>query len=186
MITPTEANVNKVHLCDSCYHYHLNSYLNCCSILRENRTFTCGEDGNICCCNMYTPDTISIEKAVWDFVTELLSANIDELEALFNCDFEDIYTNYSYQEVKDKYNAWKKEKEIKIGDEVQYELDGEIIKFVVFGKFADDDCYYGYNIANATDPVWDAWEVMRGVTKTGRHFNEVGELLRKIENKENE
>ena len=97
-----------------------------------------------------------------------------ELNDCFGTD--DIYLigAMSYTEVKAKYDAWKKQKdEIKVGDEV-VGFDG--IVFVVVGMFEEQQ-YTGIVDSGMT--------VIRSIVrKTGRHFPEVAELLKKMREKE--
>ena len=109
-----------------------------------------------------------IENEVWDFVKI----------AFWNMTQEDIDQCYdgwfpdSYREAEEKYDAWKKQKEeIRVGDEVTYgDANG-----VVVGIDTEDIGIYA---------VWKdgrtGYMGMRYVTKTGRHFDEVESLLKKM------
>ena len=76
-----------------------------------------------------------------------------------------------YQKAKERYEAW--EKQIHVGDEV---IDKEGDKGIAT---------YVYNGGKLCDVLWDDGSVTEDVderdfTKTGRHFNEVEELLEKM------
>ena len=84
-----------------------------------------------------------------------------------------IFKDLSYQEVKVKYDEWKRKKEeIRVGDEVIIKSDG--VKGVVldedlcgeFSVFTENGCCEAYRKIH--------------FEKTGRHFPEVAELLKKM------
>lgn len=93
-----------------------------------------------------------------------------------------IFVEMTYQEAKKKYEAWKKSKEeIRIGDEIRiktsYSADAVVI------GMDDYDLYIVWK-SGETDriepPQRKEW------VKTGRHFKEVEELLKKITGESNE
>lgn len=77
-----------------------------------------------------------------------------------------------YQKAKEKYETWKKQKDqICVGDEVIYRRNKYIVGYV-----GEDEVYH------LVDQCW-LRVVVQGdyqLIKTGRHFNEVEELLKKI------
>lgn len=84
------------------------------------------------------------------------------------------------------YIGHLKEKEdvIRVGDEVEYECGGEKIRFIVTG--VKDSTAYGFRQLMEYDDVTDVGEYcdVEDLRKTGRHFDEVAELLKKMkENK---
>lgn len=108
------------------------------------------------------PDRGAIEDEVWKFVRELIHCNNGK--------------QLSYQEVKAKYNAWKKRKdEIHVGDEV-ISTFGD--KMVVTHHWNQNDGTTGISgfSADCSGLYYDEIEV----EKTGRHFPEVEELLKKL------
>lgn len=100
------------------------------------------------------PDRKAIEDEVWEFVR--------------------IITDMTYQEAKDKHEAWLKQKDqIRIGDELKD--DGNIRAVVL--DIMDED-YVSYEVFTENGIV-DEWQ--NGiVVKTGRHFPEVVQLLVKM------
>lgn len=117
------------------------------------------------------PDRKTIEDEVWAFAKKVrLEEFIDEEGRLHGY----ISGFNSYSEAKAKYDAWAKEKSrIRVGDEVIIKSDG--VKGVVLDKdlcgefyvFTENGCCEEYRIIH--------------FEKTGRHFEEVEELLRKME-----
>ena len=86
----------------------------------------------------------------------------------------------SYSEAKAKYDAWKKRKdEIHVGDEVKYRGDNCVVVYV-----GADEVYH------VSDRHWSRCVVQgrQFLTKTGRHFDEVEKLLKrmKVKNKTND
>lgn len=116
------------------------------------------------CCNKD-----AVEQKAWDFVTVLYGLSDEELYEIFpnGCPYE-----MTYSEAKAKYEAWKKSKdEIRVGDEV---VDGQGIKCVVTSV---DECHlHGFR----SDNGGACYRQILSVTKTGRHFPEVAELLKKM------
>lgn len=83
----------------------------------------------------------------------------------------------SYHEAKAKYEAWKKQKdEIHIGDEVEY----EDCKFIVTAEIGDR--YHGIHSSNGDIVSFGEGDYCKkdNCKKTGRHFDEVEELLEKM------
>lgn len=110
------------------------------------------------------PDRKAIEDEVWEFAWRML---------LTTEDF-DVTMGDSYQEAKSKYEAWlKKKDEIRVGDEVK---DHEDIKAVVLDICMDGEAYVVYT----ENRICEDWLKDEGFVKTGRHFDEVEELLKKM------
>ena len=119
----------------------------------------------------------SIEDEVWDFASCAYN-NLSEKE------FDECYDGWppqTYKEAKTKYEAWEKEKDkIRVGDEVTFEmafgngLDNNM-KAVVLDQAATGEewCVLTENGCIETHDEEDLY-------KTGRHFDEVGELLKKM------
>lgn len=106
----------------------------------------------------------------WNFARNLLNYTNKDWEDLMNLLF---VNNCSYQEAKDMYEEWEREKnEIQIGDEVKdKDLDKGIITHV---------------LATRCDVLWFDGSVSEDVLisdlcKTGRHFDEIQNLLKTIE-----
>ena len=114
-------------------------------------------------------DRKAIEDEVWEFAKKVrLKEFFDDNHNLHP------YLDYfdSYQDAKAKHDEWKKKEEICVGDEVIIKSDG--IKGVILDKdlcgefyvFTENGCCEEYRIIH--------------FEKTGRHFDEVEELLRKM------
>lgn len=73
------------------------------------------------------------------------------------------------------------EDEIKAGDEVEYECCGEIVKFIVTG--VNGSIAYGFKSPCEYHDVGE-YSHIDGLHKTGRHFPEVVELLKKMRGEE--
>jgi len=126
------------------------------------------------------PDKESTVNEVWDFVKALYGLSDEELYEIFP-------NGYPYEitcsEAKAKYDAWKRKKEeIRVGDEVVYADDPNKEKAIVlrlyqpkqYRTLADILCEDGtvVKMIKVENLVW-----------TGRHFDEVEELLKKIKEK---
>jgi len=124
-------------------------------------------------CEPHTePDRKAIEDEVWEFLIKCLKMDGNDFYEIFgSCDALCL-TNLSHQEAKEKYDAWRKQKdEICVGDEVIYHGN----KYVV-GYVGADEVYH------IVDRNWIR-VVVQGdyqIFKTGRHFPEVAELLKKM------
>ena len=125
---------------------------------------------------IYTePNRNAIEDEVWSFAWKIFSMDIGEYAEIF----DDKGCSSDYREAKAKYEEWKKQKdEIRVGDEVEY---GFIrgIAFVV-----DEVMVKGFYI-NDKERVGEPflWN-KKDCEKTGRHFPEVAELLKKMRGEE--
>lgn len=127
------------------------------------------------------PDRKAIEDEVWEFVRELIHCNNgkgmtdDELQSCFGYDlYSQVFKQLSYQDVKAKYDAWKKEKEeIHVGDEVKFgSRSGVVVRIDTEPKDS------GVNVVCREGNT--AYIGMADVTKTGRHFDEVEKLLERM------
>lgn len=118
------------------------------------------------------PDKEPTVNEAWDFVKALYGLSDEELYEIFpnGCPYE-----MTYSEAKAKYDAWKQKKEeVRVGDEVMYHGT----KYVVFRKLLMSNVLYmeGLN-SHPQTTIFSSNEV----TKTGRHFDEVEKLLKKME-----
>lgn len=114
------------------------------------------------------PDREAIENEGWSFAWKIFNMDMGEYEEMF--DGKECPSDY--REAKVKYEAWKKEKEkLRVGDEVIYHRNKYIVGYV-----GEDEVYH------LVDQCWIR-VVVQGdyqLTKTGRHFPEVTELLKKM------
>jgi len=113
-------------------------------------------------------------KDAWDFARAVNDMGYDDFVSCFDGKTEEMVYELSYSEVKAEYEAWKKQKdEIRVGDEVyDHTISGTGIVTNVVNK-------------NMVDIMWDDGSVndsvsVKDLRKTGRHFDEVEELLKKM------
>lgn len=71
------------------------------------------------------PDREAIEDEVWEFARKVEYMDIREREEAFNIHYP--FNQMSYKEAKSKYEVWKRTKEIRVGDEVEYDKRGRIM-----------------------------------------------------------
>ena len=125
------------------------------------------------------PDRKAIEDEVWELVriiTDMTEKQRIECFGGATCNLDKYWT---YQDAKEKYEAWlKKKEEIRVGDEVEYECCGEVVKFIVTGFIGSIVC--GFKWPCGYDDVGDYCRI-EDLRKTGRHFPEVEDLLKKME-----
>lgn len=106
----------------------------------------------------------------WHFAKNLLNYTNKDWEDLMNLL---LVNNCSYQEAKDMYEKWEKEKnEIQIGDEVKC-------------KDLEDKGIVTSKMVTRCDVLWLDGTVsedvlMSDLCKTGRHFDEIQNLLKTI------
>ena len=126
------------------------------------------------------PDRKAIEDEVWSLAETLIDEMTSDevLEVTGNrCLFE-----LSYQEAKAKYEAWKESKEeIHVGDEIRiktsYSADAVVIGMDDYDLFI---VWKDGETDRIEPPERKQW------VKTGKHFPEVEELLKKITEESNE
>ena len=127
------------------------------------------------------PDRKAIEDEVWEFAMKCLSMDGSEFCDVFDSCDALCLTNYSYQDAKARYESWKAEREqILVGDEVEYDCNGRV-RFVVLGIVGRTA--YGFKYPCDCDDAGDYCDIDE-LTKTGRHFPEVAELLKKMRDTE--
>lgn len=124
------------------------------------------------------PDRKDIEDEVWEFARHLINMSPSVTEDIYRSmnggKGIGVAVEMTYQEAKAEYDAWRKEKEeIHVGDEVE---DNYGTRGIVFG-------------IDGTDLLGVCWEDERMshffwpktyCRKTGRHFSEAEDLLKKI------
>lgn len=118
----------------------------------------------------------------WEFVrtiTDMTEAQRMQCFGGTTCDLDEYYT---YQEAKAKYEAWKKkEEEIRVGDEaipLDAQYDTMVVTKLWTGEYRDE-----WADIIASDGKLFSF-LKTSIKKTGRHFNEVEELLKKMKEKE--
>ena len=121
------------------------------------------------------PDRKAIEDEVWDFANDAFWSMTQE-------DIDECYDGWfpkSYQEAKAKYEAWLKRKDetFDAGDEVyDKEIDS---KGVILRRYNSDTLDILWDDGSAGETI-----AIKAITKTGRHFPEVAELLEKMRGEE--
>lgn len=107
-----------------------------------------------------------------------ISAHTKEIFNKEGWEIRGIFKDLSYQEAKSKYKEWQKQKdEIHVGDEVEYPPNKEkgiVIKCHVPDVYAEVDKYAVFT-GTSVEYLLREW-----LTKTGRVFPEVAELLKKM------
>ena len=120
------------------------------------------------------PDRKVIEDEVWEFATICTKMDGADSVDVFGGFSPDSFTKFSYQEAKDKYEAWKKRKDkIKVGDEV----GNGFVKGTAF--YVDETMVEGFFIDD-DEEIEHFWWNKRDCKKTDRHFPEVAQLLEKM------
>lgn len=139
--------------------------------------------------NRLTPytetDRKSIEDEVWEFADYMCRMGVYEKEKCFGfSSTTEVTANLSYQEAKAKYEAWLKQKdEIHVGDEV-IPTDTQYDTMLVTRIWMDDhsrDCLDTLGLDGCICSF-----LTSNVKKTGRHFDEVAELLQKMRGEQDE
>lgn len=118
------------------------------------------------------PDRKAIEDEVWELVGVIANMDNNDYGRVFGCIGRwTLLSKKTYQEVKAKYDAWKKEKdEVHVGDEVTSKFgDGVVIDIV-----ADESVH-----VLGKDGHWNEYADGE-YRKTGRHFDEVEKLLERM------
>lgn len=115
------------------------------------------------------PDRKAVEDEVWGFAWKVFSMNIGEYAEIFG----DKGCTSDYREAKAKYDTWKKRNdEIRVGDEVTLYNNVKLVVVTidqgtsVQGIDENGECYECIEL--------------KELKKTGRHFPEVEELMKKM------
>lgn len=116
------------------------------------------------------PDRSVIEDEVWEFAKKVrLEEFIDEEGRLHGY----ISGFNSYSEAKSKYEAWKKQKdEIRVGDEVIYDSRTKAVVVI-----PETEERYGTILTGDFATIVVSHDDLE---KTGRHFDDIAELLKKM------
>ena len=126
------------------------------------------------------PDRKDIEDEVWNFVDFMIhEMDVEEREECFGESAHAVCIHeLTYQGAKAEYDEWKKQKdEIHVGDEV----GNGFVKGTAF--FVDETIVEGFFIDD-NEEIEHFWWNKRDCKKTGRHFDEVEELLEKMRGEE--
>ena len=115
----------------------------------------------------------------WEFAKTVSIMKPEDKRECWGTDkYNTINLGYSYQEAKDKYESWKAEKDkVCVGDEVK-EING-IWKGIVMNIDDTDDLTIMVSSGQSCNGYKKKY-----FRKTGRHFNEIEELLKKMRDAE--
>ena len=119
-------------------------------------------------------------KDAWDFARSINYLGYDDFVSCFGGKTEEQVYELSYSEVKAKYDAWKKRKEeIRVGDVVVYADDPNKEKAIVLRLYQPKQ-YKTLADILCEDGTVVKMVVAENLAWTGRHFDEVAELLKKM------
>jgi len=110
----------------------------------------------------------AIEDRVWELARIISTMEYEDFKSCFACD---VYGLLSYQEAKAKYDAWLKQN-IREGDEVIYNSRTKAIVLIPETKER-----YSTILTSEFATICVSHDDLE---KTGRHFKNVAELLKKI------
>lgn len=120
-------------------------------------------------------DRKAIEDETWELAERIADMSYDDFISCFEGETEEYVYGLPYHEVKAKYEEWKKRKdEIRVGDEVIYNGD----RVVVTDIFLQDITRLWIEGVTSSGKTVEALE--SDIKKTGRHFAEIEELLKKL------
>lgn len=123
-----------------------------------------------------------IENEVWELANYMGRMSLTERDLCFGFPLpQEVTMNLSYQEAKDRFEAWmKSENEINVGDEVfhkNYPSDKGVVTRLYQSGYMCADILF-------PDGEIDKEILVNNLVKTGRHFDEVEVLLKKIGSEE--
>ena len=120
------------------------------------------------------PDRKAIENDVWDVARAVNDMGYDDFVSCFGGKTEEMVYELSYSEVKAQYEAWKRtEEEIHVGDEVTLFGRAKGLVYIV-GEEMLEGVY-----SNCDRLIPFCWR-KKDCRKTGKHFPEIAELLKKM------
>lgn len=120
------------------------------------------------------PDRKAIEDEVWGFVRIITDMTECERKECFGCSTCDLDEYMTYKDAKAKYEAWRKQKDkIRVGDEVIY---NSRTKAIVLKPETKER----YGTILTTSELATISVSHDDLEKTGRHFDEIEELLKKM------
>ena len=119
-------------------------------------------------------DRKAIEDETWGLAERIADMSYDDFVSCFEGETEEYVYGLPYHEVKAKYEAWKKQKEeIHVGDEVE---DNDGTRGIVFDIIGTDLLGVCWEEERVSHFFWPK----SYCRKTGRHFDEVERLLKKM------
>lgn len=109
----------------------------------------------------------------WELIKDINYLEYDDFVACFSGMTEEQVFELSYQEAKSQYEAWKNQKDrIRVGDEVTLHNNVKLVVVTID---------HGTSV-QGIDENGECYEYIEldELTKTGRHFDDVEELLKKM------
>ena len=124
------------------------------------------------------PDRKAIEDEVWELADYMCRMGVQERDLCFGFQLTtEVTANLSYQEAKSKFEAWLKQKdEICVGDEIY--SDGDFENSIVMETYGDGSV----SVYTKSGCIEHWYNKVHNLKKTGRHFDEIAELLKKMRN----
>jgi len=115
----------------------------------------------------------------WDFMYELFFEEYSELDDCFGTESRtEIMSSMTYSEAKARYEEWRKQKEkIRVGDEVTAKTDTD--KDMPKGIVTYNNPEQSQFLVIKSDGTFSWWH-KGGLRKTGRHFDEVEKLMKRM------
>ena len=117
------------------------------------------------------PDKEQIENEVWNFVSKFVWSFEDK--EILGMGIAHAVRDMTYQEAKAKFKAWSKQN-IRKGDEVIYDSRTKAVVLIPETKER-----YGTILTSEFDTIVVSHDELE---KTGRHFSDIEELLKKTRN----
>ena len=122
----------------------------------------------------------------WEFASMLMNMHPDVAEDIYwsmnGGKGIGVAAEMTYQEAKARYDEWQKQKEkIHVGDEV-IPLDTQYDTMIVTKIWTSEYCSEWVDTISSDGKVYSFLKT--NITKTGRHFPEVAELLKKMREEE--
>lgn len=141
-------------------------------------------------CEPYTESGCKvIENEVWEFASMLMNMHSDVAEDIYwsmnGGKGIGVVAEMTYQEAKFKYEEWKKQKEeeIHVGDEVFFNGGPRREKAIVL-RLYQPKMYKPISDVLWVDGIVEKMVLVENLIRTGRHFDEVDELLKKMRGKQ--
>ena len=124
------------------------------------------------------PDRKAIEDEVWELADYMCRMGVQERDLCFGFQSTtEVTANLSCQEAKSKFEAWLKQKdEICVGDEIY--SDGDFENSIVMETYGDGSV----SVYTKSGCIEHWYNKVHNLKKTGRHFDEIAELLKKMRN----
>ena len=123
------------------------------------------------------PDHKAVGNEVWDFARAINYMGYDDFVSCFGGKTEEMVYELSYSEVKAEYEAWKDK--IRVGDEVVYADDPNKEKAIVLRLYQPKQYRTLADILCEDGTVVKMIKV-ENLAWTGRHFDEIADLLKKM------